>query len=70
MSLGTGWAELQSALKDLRKHWDTVQGVWKDAARDDFEDNDWGPLEERVRAALRAMDRLSQVLGQMKQDCS
>jgi hypothetical protein len=70
MSLNAGWAELQSALKDLRKHWEEVQAVWKDAARDDFEETCWEPLEDRVGGTLRAMDRLSLMLGQLKQDCS
>jgi hypothetical protein len=61
---------MQSALKTLRQRWEDIQTVWQDAARDDFEENCWEPLEERVGAALRAMDRLAQVQARLKQDCS
>jgi hypothetical protein len=44
--------------------------VWNDPVRKDFEETYWPALEERVQAAMRAIDRMAQVLAQARQECS
>jgi hypothetical protein len=70
MSLSTGRYQLYSSLETLRLHWDDVQPRWNDAVRQDFEEEYWNQVEPRVNAALAAMDRLTQVLGQLRRECS
>jgi hypothetical protein len=70
VSLSTGRYQLYSSMETLRLHWDEVQQRWHDAVRQDFEEQFWSQVEPRVNAALSAMDRLGQVLGQVRRDCS
>jgi len=68
-NLTTGRGRLNMGLKDLRLRWDQTQTEWNDAARRDFEENHYAPLEPLIQATLRGMDRLSAVLHQMQRDC-
>jgi hypothetical protein len=70
MSLSAGRYQLYAALEALRLRWDDVRPRWQDAVRQDFEEEYWNEVEPRVNAALAAMDRLTQVLQQLKQECS
>jgi hypothetical protein len=69
MNLSTGWTELNSALKDLRLHWQAAQVHWNDVVSQDFEANHLNPLEMQTLATLRAMERLIPVLSKVRQDC-
>jgi hypothetical protein len=68
--LSAGRYQLYSALETLCLHWDEVRPRWDDVIRQQFEEEYWNPLEPRVNAALAAMDRLGQVLVQLKRECS
>ncbi len=68
MSLSTGLIGLYSALKDLRQKWDETRVVWNDSVRRDFDENLWAPLETRVEATHRALDRLAAIVAQAEQD--
>lgn len=70
MSLSTGRGKLFNAMKVLKPHWEQVKEIWNDPVRQDFEENFWNHLDERVEATLRATDRLDQVLLTMRRDCS
>jgi hypothetical protein len=70
VNLGSGWIELNSALKTMRLRWDEVKNDWHDPVSGDFEENHWTPLESQVVATLRAIDRLAPVLAKAQQDCS
>lgn len=70
MALAAGRAKIYDGLKNIRADWDSVQRVWNDPVRRDFEENFWAELETQVDATLRSIDRMSQVLIRMKQDCS
>jgi len=70
VSLSTGRYQLYSSLETLRLHWEEVRPRWNDAVRQDFEEQYWDQVEPRVNAALAAMDRLTQVLGQLRRECS
>lgn len=70
MQLTTSAMELNAALKTLRLLWEETRAGWSDAVSRDFEANYWEPLELRVVAALRAMDRLAPVLMHAKRECS
>lgn len=68
-SLSTGWAKLHNGLKTVRAQWEETQAVWHDPVRQDFEENVWALLEPSVVGALHGIDRLSQVLNDLQQDC-
>lgn len=57
-------------LKQLRTAWDEAASEWKDQVARDFEGEYLGPLEDRVQATARAMDKLSEVLARAKRECS
>ena len=70
MSLGTGRYQLYSSLETLCAQWDEIRPRWNDGVRQDFEEQYWNHVEPGVNAALAAMDRLTQVLGQLRRECS
>ncbi len=69
MNLSNSSMELNGALKDLRILWDETRTVWNDPVGRDFEENRWLPLEARVRAALRAMERLAPLIEKVQNEC-
>ena len=70
MNVNIGMLQLHSALKTLRLRWDDARLIWTDAVRRDFEDRHWDPMIAQVMTTHRAMEHLSQIVGQMRQDCS
>jgi hypothetical protein len=62
--------KLYAALKAIRASWEQAQDKWHDAVRHDFEEHFWNGLEQSVLSSLNAMDRLSQVLRDVRRDCS
>jgi hypothetical protein len=68
MNITSSISELNGTLKDLRFRWDETIAVWNDPVRHDFEELHWQPMQERVLAALRAMDRLAPILEKVRQD--
>ena len=70
MSLQGNWAELNSALKTVRVHWEQTQEQWRDTVQKDFESRYWTPLESQVTAVLQAMDRLGPILERALRESS
>jgi hypothetical protein len=70
MSLATGSAKLQHALKTIKSRWEEIQSGWDDGVRREFEERYWLPLEPGVLSAVRAIERLSRVLDQARRECS
>jgi hypothetical protein len=70
VSLATGRYQLASALKTLHVRWDETCMSWRDDVRREFTERFWNTLEAQVPAALAAIDRLDQVLTQLRQDCA
>jgi hypothetical protein len=66
----TAWTELNTALKDLRVHWEETRADWDDPVSQEFEERSWDPLQNQVVAALRAMDRIAPILAKAQRDCS
>ncbi len=70
MNLSTGRMQLNSSYKDLKPHWQDVQESWHDIVQRNFEETYLEPLDEQLQSALRAMDRLAEVMARMQQDCT
>jgi hypothetical protein len=67
--IGAGRGKLYGALKEVRLKWDATSDVWNDPVRHEFEAEVWEPLDEHAAAALRGIDRLSQIFVQIRQEC-
>jgi hypothetical protein len=70
MNLSNSSMELNGSLKDLRILWEETKTVWNDGVRQDFEEQRYIPLEQRVLSAIRAMERLAPILEKLQQDCA
>jgi hypothetical protein len=68
--MSVGSTKLQYALKNLRKHWEEARESWSDQVGQDFDDKHLRPMETQVAAAMRGMDRLGEVMGKMRKECS
>jgi hypothetical protein len=69
MTLTTGRTKLLESYKALLAHWEETRIGWGDLAGREFEEDHWEPIEPQVQAALRAIDRLAAVIGQMRHEC-
>jgi hypothetical protein len=65
-----GSTKLTYAIKNLRKHWENAKVHWQDQVAKDFESNHLWPLETRVNAVIRGMDKLAEISAKVKKDCS
>lgn len=70
MYLSAGATKLSQSLKLLRVHWDATEKDWNDIVRQEFEKNHIDTLEEQVRATLRAINELAEVLYRAEQECA
>lgn len=69
MRIDAGRGKLYATLKETRIRWQKTTDVWDDEARRDFEEHVWQPLDDMAAEALRAMDQLSQLFHQIRQEC-
>lgn len=60
MSLASSRVKLQESLRELRLAWADVRRDWNDAAAQSVERERIDPLEDRIRAALIAIERMEQ----------
>jgi hypothetical protein len=69
ISTASGRGKLYGVLKELRFKWEDLEALWNDPVRKDFEKDVWEPLVAQSQSAIRAMDRLSQIMMQMQNEC-
>jgi hypothetical protein len=70
MRTDAGRGRLYDALQQMQHRWDDVEPHWTDQVRGEFEEKIWDPMNHITEDALRAMDRLSQIFRQCRQECS
>lgn len=63
-------AVLQGALKELLTFWESTAYAWKDAARENFENDVLRELAEAVRAASNAVSEIETLLRQIRRECT
>ncbi|AGA30369.1 hypothetical protein [Singulisphaera acidiphila] len=68
--MSAGSARLTFTQKALRECWDDVKQQWSDQVSRDFEKNHLLPLDHQTSSAIRAMDKIAEVLHKIRQDCS
>jgi hypothetical protein len=69
VSLDTSRFQLYNAFKALRFRWEDTCRYWNDGVRRDFEKDFWNNVEPSVLAAVSAIDRLAQVIEELKKAC-
>ena len=65
-----GAGRLNHCLRTLRERWEIAGEQWSDQVARDFEKNHLLPLEHQTTNAIRGMEKLSEVLTRLRQDCS
>ena len=68
--MSAGSARLTFSQKTLRERWDEVKPQWSDQVSRDFEKNHLAPLEHQSTAAIRAMEKMSDILSKIRHDCA
>jgi hypothetical protein len=69
MRFGTSRSQLYDAQKTARARWESAAETWNDSSRHEFEEQVWEPLDAGVSEVLRAIDQLSVLFTQVRQDC-
>lgn len=59
---------MQETLRELRLAWSDVRRDWNDAAAQSIERERIDPLEERIRAALLAIERMEQFTHRVQRE--
>jgi hypothetical protein len=67
--MSAGSARLNFSVKTLREQWDAAKEQWSDQVSRDFEKNHLAPLEHQSTAAIRAMEKMSDIISKIRHDC-
>ena len=70
MSVDLGRTSIFKEFEVLRRKWVETESIWKDVVRLEFEKEKWQPLDSAVLVCLSALDRLTPVMIQVREDCS
>jgi len=62
-------AVLMGALREFQTYWERTRAVWKDAAREKFEQECILDVVEAVRAASNAIAQIEVMLRQIRREC-
>lgn len=65
-----GATRLKQTIRILNDHWIITEATWGDAVRRRFEERHLDPLAPAVDAAVAGMQKLAEVLDQVRRDCS
>lgn len=65
-----GSNRLKQTMRALKDQWLITAATWSDKVRRKFEDRYLGPLDPAVDAAVSGMQKMAEVLDQVRRDCS
>jgi hypothetical protein len=68
-NLSSSISMLRDANEKLKAAWLRTSEVWNDPNSHHFEEQCLAPLEPKLRTALEAAGRMSEVLTKMQRDC-
>jgi hypothetical protein len=68
--MSAGAARLKHAMKTVNDHWEQTREVWTDRVAQEFEKNHLIPVEQGVENARRGMDKITEIMQKIKQECS
>lgn len=69
MGLQDGRGRVARAAKDLAGAWMMARHEWRDANAQRMEEQVLGPLDQRLKQAITAMDQMYQLAEQIKREC-
>ena len=69
MSMDGARTRAQGALKELKVKWTEASASWNDVTAKAFERRYIEQLEQAVRAALPAMEKMAEVLARVRSEC-
>ena len=69
MSVSGSRMRIGLALKDLKTKWARVSEVWRDPVARAFEENCMNSLEQAVRIAGGALDKMRDAISRARRDC-
>ena len=70
MSVDLGRTTIFKEFEALKHRWKETESIWKDVVRAEFSKDKWEPLDSSVMVALSALDRLTPILIQVREQCS
>jgi hypothetical protein len=65
-----GSTRLSQTVRSIRDQWLITEATWSDSARQRFEDRYLAPLDPAVDSAINGLQKLAEVLDQVRRDCS
>jgi hypothetical protein len=65
-----GAHRLSQTIRVLRDHWLVTDEAWADSVRQRFEERYLAPLEPAVDSAVNGLQKIAEVLDQIRRDCS
>ena len=65
-----GSTRLNQTVRALKDQWLVTEATWGDSVRQRFEDRYLAPLEPAVDSAINGMQKIAEVLDQVRRDCS
>jgi hypothetical protein len=65
-----GSTRLSQTIRALRDQWLVTEETWNDSARQRFEERYLAPLDPAVDAAVNGLQKIAEVLDQVRRDCS
>ncbi len=65
-----GASRLKQTIRALQDQWCITEATWSDVVRRRFENRHLDPLDPAVDAAVIGIQKLAEVLGQLRNDCS
>lgn len=69
MSITAARMRIKGELKDLKINWDRAGESWRDPVSAAFEAQQLKPLENRVRAAMSAMEKIEAEIAKARREC-
>jgi hypothetical protein len=63
-------SRLEQTIRVLKDQWLLTEATWSDAVRRRFEERYLNPVDPAVDAAIIGMQKLAEVLEQVRRDCS
>ncbi|MGC8640808.1 MAG: hypothetical protein ACP5XB_13130 [Isosphaeraceae bacterium] len=65
-----GSSRLKQTLRGLKDQWLVTEATWSDVVRRKFEDRYLAPIDPAVDAAVNGMQKIAEILDQVRRDCS
>ncbi len=65
-----GSTRLKQTIRVLNDHWMLTEATWSDSVRRRFEEQHLNPLSPAVESAVIGLQKLAEVLDQVRRDCS